>query len=285
MVNGVTVNSLYKNTKAILKLAKIENYRNEAQLLVSKATGIARHQLLILGDKYVTDDSINEIEKLIDRRKCGEPLQYILGEWEFYGLDFKVGEGVLIPRQDTETLVSVALERAKKYNSPRIADLCSGSGCVAISLEKNIEGASVTAVELSDKAIPYLLKNIALNDSSVKFIKGDVCDVITMDNLTQLEMIVSNPPYLTESDMKCLQKEVEYEPSMALSAGEDGLDFYRAISALWKDKLVKGGTLAFECGINQHEDIKNILEENGYIDVCFTSDLCGIIRVVSAVKE
>lgn len=281
----MTAGTLYNNAKAILKMAGIENYSQEAFYIIEKATGIKKHELPIKENLPLDNSIIEEVDSYVNRRIAGEPLQYILGEWEFYSLNFKVGEGVLIPRQDTETLVDCALESLKDFNEPVVVDLCSGSGCIAISIEKMCESAKVFAVELSDMAIPYLQKNINENNSSVKLIKGNVCDSNTLDNLPQVDMIVSNPPYLTAEDMSCLQKEVTFEPEMALAGGEDGLHFYRAITALWKNELNENGIIAFECGINQHEMIKEILIENGFDDICFKEDLCGIIRVVCGRKK
>ncbi len=284
MVNS-TVSIIYKSTKDSLEFAEVENFKQEASLLLCKVFGIHSYQITTKGDMMVEKEQIDTLEMLIDRRINGEPLQYILGEWEFFGLNFKVGEGVLIPRQDTETLVEVALEYAKNISNPTIVDLCSGSGCIAISLEKYINNAEVFAIELSEKAIKYLNQNIEQNSSNIKLIKGDVCDEITLDKLPQVDMVVSNPPYLTTHEMTVLQREVQFEPEMALVAGDDGLDFYRKISSMWYEKLNQNGIIAFECGINQHESITEIFEQNGYIDICFKEDLCGIIRVVSARKK
>ena len=284
MVNS-TVGMLYQNIKETLKLAGIENFKQEASLLLCKVCGLHSYQIATKSDMLVEEEKITVIENFVDRRKNGEPLQYILGEWEFFGLDFKVGEGVLIPRQDTETLVEVAIDYAKEFDNPTIADLCSGSGCIAISLEKNINKSNVFAVELSEKAINYLNKNIEENNSNAKIISGDVCKKKTLEKLPKLDIIVSNPPYLTTDEMNVLQREVQFEPSMALVAGDDGLDFYRKISSMWYEKLNQNGIIAFECGINQHQSIKEIFEQNGYIDICFKEDLCGIIRVVSARKK
>lgn len=281
----MTVGTLYNNAKAILKMSEIENYSQEAFYIIEKATGINKHELPIKENMPLDNSIIEEVNGYVNRRKSGEPLQYILGEWEFYSFNFKVGEGVLIPRQDTETLVESALESLKNFKEPVVVDLCSGSGCIAISIEKMCKGSKVFAVELSDMAIPYLQKNINENNSFVKLIKGNVCDSKNLDNLPQADMIVSNPPYLTPKDMVCLQKEVTFEPEMALAGGDDGLHFYRAITALWKNKLKENGILAFECGINQHEQIKEILTENGFDDICFKEDLCGIIRVVKGRKK
>ncbi len=281
----MSIGALFDNAKAVLKVNGIENYRQEAFYIIEKVTGFTKHELSIKGNMPIELDCVKQVDALLDRRLSGEPLQYILGSWEFYGLNFNVGEGVLIPRQDTETLVQTAIELLKDKDHPIIADLCSGSGCIAISLEKNIPDSKIFAIELSDDAIPYLIKNISQNSSSVKLIRGDVCDKITLDNLPQLDMVVANPPYLNDEDMNNLQKEVTFEPRMALHAENNGLFFYKAITALWKNKLALGGILAFECGMNQHEAVSNILKDNDFENICFKEDLCGIIRVVYATKN
>lgn len=280
MVTAISVTALYNNTKAILKMSGNENYRMEASLLIEKVTGFKKHELAILGYKIASQEQIEQISKLIERRKSGEPLQYIVGEWEFYGLNFKVGKGVLIPRQDTETLIDVVIEELKSSENPCIVDLCSGSGCIAVTLDKNLKDSQIFAVELSDEAIPFLNENIAYNNSDVKVVAGDVLDENILCSFPQFDCIVSNPPYLTENDMVVLQKEVRFEPEMALKGGNDGLYFYREIIRLWSKKLKQNGLIAFEIGINQEDDVKNILKENGYKDISFKKDLCGIIRVV-----
>lgn len=280
MVTAISVTALYNNTKAILKMSGNENYRMEASLLIEKVTGFKKHELAILGYEIASQEQIEQISKLIERRKSGEPLQYIVGEWEFYGLNFKVGKGVLIPRQDTETLIDVVIEELKLSENPCIVDLCSGSGCIAITLGKSLKESQIFAVELSDEAIPFLNENIAYNNSEVKVVAGDVLDENILGSFPQFDCIVSNPPYLTENDMVVLQKEVRFEPEMALKGGNDGLYFYREIIRLWSKKLKQNGLIAFEIGINQEDDVKNILKENGYKDISFKKDLCGIIRVV-----
>lgn len=282
----VRVSNAFNDAREALKSVGIENYKQEASLLIEKVTGIKKYEMIFKGQKAISDVEIEQLNQLLERRKNGEPLQYILGEWEFYGLNFKVGKGVLIPRQDTEALVDEVLQEfiGNDIENPVIADLCSGSGCIAVTLEKMIDGSKVFAIELSDEAILYLSNNIAENNSSVEVIVGDVLSADTLQNIPMLDCIVSNPPYLTENDMQALQKEVTYEPETALRAGSDGLDFYRGITQLWKDTLKPQGFIAFECGINQHNDIKNILESNGFENICFQKDLCGIIRVVTGKK-
>lgn len=234
----------------------------------------------------VSDDKAQEILSLAQRRSEGYPLQYLLGQWEFWGCNFKIGEGVLIPRPDTETLVEQVLDicRRKKMTTPKIADLCSGSGCIAAALKKELPRADVYAVELSDKALPYLRQNMELNGCDVHIIKGDVLECSTADKLTELDILVSNPPYLTAQDMSELQTEVRHEPESALFGGEDGLDFYRAMTSLWKSSIKTGGFIAYEFGMGQHDDVKAILEENGFTDVELRRDGGGIIRTAAAVK-
>lgn len=227
-----------------------------------------------------------EIRRMTALRLSGQPLQYILGQWEFWSLPIKVGEGVLIPRPDTETLVEEVLRicREKGFNSPKIADLCSGSGCIALALKKELPDAEIYAVELSDAALGYLRKNMELNALDIKIIKGDVLASETAELLPELDIIVSNPPYLTAEEMNELQEEVRREPENALYGGDDGLDFYRAMTPLWKNKLKNGGSLCYEFGMGQHDTIGKILAGNGLDNLKFSRDGGGIIRTVTAGK-
>ena len=210
----------------------------------------------------------------IERRLSGEPLQYIIGEWEFYSLPFLVGKGVLIPRPDTETLVDCALEFIGSHPLSCI-DLCSGSGAVAIAVEKNSR-AKVSALEKSEEAFYYLEKNIKLNNSEVLAIKGDINDAPR----EKYDVILSNPPYIPTGDLAGLQKEVQREPRMALDGGLDGLDFYKIIVKNWLPALNSGGMIAVECGIGQAEDIKGLFLAAGLENVGTKSDLCGVQRVI-----
>ncbi len=282
---STTISIVLNKTRLALKAAGIENYANEALWLVEKATGLKRNEIILKGANQLSDNENNKLDEYISRRLDGEPLQYIIGEWEFFGLAFKVGKGVLIPRQDTEALVEAVLDYIKDKYNPEIIDLCSGSGCIAIALDKNIANAKIHAVELSDDAIFYLNQNIVSNDSDVTLFKGNVLDMATAGLYKNIDLIVSNPPYLNENDMNQLQREVSFEPEMALFAEDNGVYFYKEITRLWKICLKKGGMIAFECGINQHNDIKLILEDNGFENICFKEDLCGIIRVVSGIRK
>ena len=221
---------------------------------------------------------------MTERRCNGEPLQYILGQWEFWGYPFKVGEGVLIPRPDTETLIDniIKICRPNSLSQPKIADLCSGSGCIAVTLKKELPSARVTAVELSPDALGYLRQNAELNSADIRIISGDVLSADTAAEVGELDIVVSNPPYLTAEEMKDLQTEVGHEPKMALDGGSDGLDFYRRLTPLWKKNLRTGGWLCYEFGMGQHQEIENILAENGFENIKFTRDLGGIVRTVTA---
>lgn len=234
----------------------------------------------ILLRESLSDAETASLRAMADRRQSGEPLQYILGEWEFYGLRMFVGEGVLIPRPDTETLVDTVLERFAKDDAPVILDLCSGSGCIALALKANLPQAVVHAVEKSAQALAYLQKNNAYHGNSVEIHHADVLDAAAAAQFSGVDVIVSNPPYLTAEDMTALQTEVQHEPSMALEGGEDGLHFYREITAVWKYALRPGGLLAFEVGAGQADQVSEILRAHHFTEIHVIPDLAGISRVV-----
>ncbi len=235
----------------------------------------------------VSEEREDQIRGMIKRRSEGEPLQYILGEWDFWNCTFKVGEGVLIPRPDTETLIENVLKicRRKNLRSPKIADLCSGSGCIAITLKKEIPAAEVYALELSEQAMGYLKRNSELNGADINIIAADVLEESTAEEFRELDIIVTNPPYLTAEEMNELQPEVRREPYMALFGGKDGLDFYRRLAPIWRDSLKKGGSFCCEFGMGQHDEVKKILHENHFINIEFSKDAGGIIRTAAAETE
>ncbi len=249
----------------------------------------------ILGDKnplfrpaeIVPDDKKEIIFNLVKRRTEGYPLQYLLGQWEFYGYTFRVNENVLIPRPDTETIIENILEICRKNNlkSPKIADLCSGSGCIAITLKKQIPDSEVYAVEISEKAVEIIGENAELNKADIHIINADVLKKETVESLSGLDIIVCNPPYLTQYDMDTLQKEVTFEPELALFGGDDGLDFYREITSLWRESLKNNGWLAYEFGDGQHDDVGKILHKNNFYNITFSRDTQNIIRTVTAQKQ
>lgn len=279
----VTAGSVYNDVKKALSEGSVENYIFEARCITGHVFNISAGRVIANPD-LTADDSAAELAlKLAGKRISGYPLQYILEEWEFFGLPFRVGEGVLIPRQDTETLVECVLNHYSDTEGLHIADLCSGSGCIPVALDKYLRSASISAVEYSDAALAYLNRNIALNSSSVKAVRGDVLSPETCHMFSGLDIITSNPPYLTPDDMNRLQKEVSFEPEMALAGGNDGLLFYRTITANWKHCLKQGGMIFYETGIHQDTDVSQILAENGFTDIKQWPDLCGVNRVVSGV--
>ena len=265
----------------------IDNAQFEAEQLVMKFCGVTRNDMLLFPALEVPEDKARAALEAVTRRLSGEPLQYILGEWEFYGLPFYVGEGVLIPRQDTETLAELAVSFAKGRRGAGFlaADLCAGSGCIGITLAK-LAGVPVKLLELSEQALGYLRRNIGLNgvQGLCEALRADVLLQETAEKLPPLDLIVANPPYLTAQDMRELQTEVAHEPETALFGGEDGLDYYRRMIPLWGAKLKPGGMLAAEIGMGQENDVMRIFEENG-MTAQYKKDLCGIIRVIYGIKN
>ncbi len=280
----VNAKQLQKQIAAHLLSYGIEEADYEAKLLVESVGSLTAVKIM-MGEAF-PEAALPRLNALVQKRLSGIPLQYLLGEWEFFGLSFAVGEGVLIPRQDTEALVETALTHLQQSKDAKMLDLCSGSGCIPIAITANI-GCNAYAVEYSDKAYAYLTKNIARHMANVTPILADALAQETIDQFADasLDCITSNPPYLNERDMQELQKEVRFEPEDALYAPENGYYFYRLIPKLWKDKLKPGGMLAFEVGIHQADTVKAFLAENGYTGIGYVKDLAGIERVVYAYKE
>ena len=286
---------LYEAAENMLREAGIEACKFETDCLFEDILGTGKLDLMLNGGRAVPKQNTDKLFAAAEKRCSVYPLQYILGKWEFFGRPFYVGEGVLIPRPDTETLIEKVLEHfaVEKNDSPEICDLCSGSGCIAVTLKKELPKAVVHAVELSSEAMPYLIKNITLNCADVKIIKGDVTDENIIDNFAdtedigeyrKIDAIVSNPPYLTDREMTELSLEVKCEPELALKGGKDGLYFYRIITEKWKKILADGGLIAFEIGYEQGEAVSGILKENGCKNIAVHKDLCGNDRVVTGIK-
>lgn len=239
-------------------------------------------------DSEISSDKAEAAMDAGKRRAKGEPLQYILGEWDFYGLTFKVGEGVLIPRQETELLTEKALEDLKELTKDSgktgtVIDLCSGSGCIPISIARHAN-ADCLGVEISEPALRYFKENIVLNqvEDKVTALQGDVLspDGKLLEQLPErCDIITANPPYLTVREMETLQEEVRHEPEIALYGGTDGLDFYRVIFGKWKNRLSEKGEFIVETGDSQAQAVKEIMEREGF-DCGILRDLNRIGRVV-----
>lgn len=253
----------------------------EVRQLLTAACGIPGAMLGPCGEWEIPEEEAARFFSWVERRLGGEPLQYILGEWEFYGLPLRVGPGVLIPRPDTETAVEVALEFLQGRDRPVVADLCSGSGAIALALWSQCPGAEVYGVELSPEALPYLRENVSAlcqgDRMPVQLIAGDVLRGV---ELPPLDLLISNPPYLTPQEMEELSPEVEREPSMALLGGADGLLFYREITRRYRDSIKPGGALVFEVGYRQADQVMGILQAAGFCQVGCRKDLGGIRRCV-----
>lgn len=272
----MTVFNAYNETKRALKEAGIEPFAFEARQIIKHITGLSNNEIMMRYNSPLSELEESYLGVVLSRRINHEPLQYILGEWSFYGLDFIVGEGVLVPRADTETLVDTAIEFLKDKEETNALDLCSGSGCIAVAIAKNT-AAKVDALEKYDAAYDYLIKNIEKNNAQVVPIKDDVFS-FTPDK--KYDIIVSNPPYVSADEMDLLDEETRKEPDTALYGGEDGLLFYRAIAKNYPKHLKAGGMLAFEVGFSEAEAVKQILLESGLQNIGTKEDINGIQRVV-----
>lgn len=273
-----------------------EIYREMCQLMVQNPNSDAAfeaNQLIefVLGKKrielFAADIADSDAEKLLSyakKRKEGYPLQYILGRWQFFDMDLYVGEGVLIPRQDTETVCEAAFDVIGKLENPKVMDLCSGSGCIALAVKKFCPHSTVAAVEKSDDAFSYLEKNIAHTQLDVTAVKADIFDYDKVVEENSADVIISNPPYIHPDVKQTIQTEVSFEPEMALFAEEEGLMFYRYISKNYRKVLKDGGYLVFEYGFDQQQAVRNILTEDGYTIIKEITDLGGNPRGVVAKK-
>lgn len=250
----------------------------EANVMLEEMCGIG----YLLSPHAPNEDEWQRLCEMAAKRLSGFPLQYIIGHWPFMGLELEIGEGVLIPRQDTEDVCLAARELWRTLgDEPRVVlDLCAGSGAIAAAMKSFYPAAKVRAVENSSDAFVYLEKNAKTYSFEPVF--ANVFDYQNEVENGSLCMVISNPPYLTESEMQTLQTEVEHEPPSALFGGEDGLRFYRHIAAAYKEKLRKGGVLVFEVGYQQSQAVAEILTQAGYENATWGRDLAGNPRFVHA---
>ncbi len=281
MVEEITVGAALRRLTHYLEENGIEAPDFEA-LQMLQSLGYSKIRILE-GRGVLTQQQQEQLRQLVSRRLEGEPLQYLLGEWEFYGLTLKVGPGVLIPRPDTETLVETGLSYLKGRTGCRVLDLCAGTGCVGLAVERSAKNISALyALEKEEAAFFYLKENLAAYESRIMPLHQD--GLAPGPEADRLDLILCNPPYLTGEDMESLQTEVRYEPPSALDGGEDGLDFYRRLTAVWKHRLNPGGLLAYEIGMGQQEDVTQILRQEGLEQIHWKEDLSGIVRVVAGRK-
>ncbi len=279
-----TYNDVYLDIRRRFIAEKISMPELEAYEIIRSVTGKSREEFL--RDKYLhaPNSAANAARELSARRLRGEPLAYILGEWDFYGIKLKITNDVLIPRADTEVLVDCVLRRAN--GEFRFLDLGCGSGCIGIALALMRNGSRGVCADISDGALAVAKHNVFEHklSSRISCITADMFS-IPPENIGTFDVIVSNPPYITDEEMKALDKSVsEFEPHLALCGGEDGLSPYRAIMENWFGALREGGLLAFECGISQSSEIERMLRDCGGRDIQTTRDTAGVKRVVTCFK-
>ena len=277
----MTLRSLYNEARRRLTAAGIDSPAFDAACLIELVFGVNRGDLLLRGQEEADAAGAEQFEALLRRRKAREPLQYLLGAWEFMDMSLKTGPGVLCPREETELLCQTVAGYLK--DTPcRGLDLCAGTGAVALGIARLCPKAEIQAVELSDQAAGYLRQNVeTFGDGRVQVMMGDVLSPEFAARFADgsLDFIASNPPYIASGELPGLQEEVRQEPSLALDGGEDGLVFYRAIAKLWAPKLRTGGVLAVEIGEEQAEAVSALFAEAGI--ACRTEqDFNGLDRVV-----
>ena len=271
---ATTYNNLYLDTRARLRKAGIDAAQLEARELLCYASDKSREQLYRDMSLYVSAELERRVEELVQRRLAGEPVAYIVGEWEFYGLPLDISSDVLIPRSDTEVLAERAILRARAAGEGgRGLDLCAGSGC---------GGPAVVLGELSEGALRVCKQNVRRNSLNARVTCVSVNALEPPASaLWDFDIIACNPPYIPTGDIPGLDVSVrDYEPHMALDGGADGLDFYRAVTQKWKSALRLGGSLIFEVGIGQAPSVEDILARNGFEGIQTTADTQGIWRVV-----
>lgn len=279
----VLIKELINEGKAVLEQADIVDAVNDSWLLAEYIFGITRTSFYINPDIKASESDTARYKDAIKRRAEKTPLQYITGHQEFMGFDFKVNENVLIPRQDTELLVETAVQYINESDRPmKVLDMCTGSGCIAISIDKMCVKADVTAVDISDKALEIARENNHINEGNVKFIQSDLFENVE----GKFDIIISNPPYIETDVIEGLMSEVkEHEPYIALDGDKDGLKFYREITDALDTYLCDGGKVFFEIGYNQGESVPELLNKSGYKSVMVLKDFSENDRVVSAGKE
>jgi release factor glutamine methyltransferase len=279
-----------KEATELLEQYGIEDANREAEIIITYCLGIDR-TVLYRDNPEISKEALERIDELLRRRAKREPLQYILGYVDFYGLKIKVGKGVLIPRPETEILAEIAIETVKReaLSVMRILDLCTGSGCLAITLAKEFPAAKVYGTDISNVAIQYAEENARANRiANVTFLEGSLFEPIkrlpAVDcPLFAFDLIVSNPPYIKRDDIKNLQLEIkDWEPVEALDGGEDGFDYYRNIIPEVKGYLKREGFLIFEIGAGQSEVVRKIAKDAGFGNISLIKDYAGIERIFVA---
>ena len=281
----MTIEELLKDaTKSLAESGVTDTPRLDAEVLLAHVLDCDRLKLIINSKSCVSDFLRERFSLCLNRRLSSEPISYILGYREFMSLKFFVSPGVLIPRPDTEVLAEFAIQKAKEIKNPHILDLCTGSGALAVSIAKYVNGAETTAIDFSPVCIEHAKKNAAENGvvCRVNVILQDILEDFSLNK--KFDILVSNPPYIKTEVINTLEKNVkDFEPTSALDGGDDGLIFYRRITEIAPALLKSGGTVAFEIGYDQYDEVYSVLENKGYKNISYLCDLAGIKRVICAV--
>ncbi|MDR1464147.1 MAG: peptide chain release factor N(5)-glutamine methyltransferase [Oscillospiraceae bacterium] len=279
----MTVREALRAAEAQLTAAGCPDSRFDARCLGEISFGLTSTQLRLHGERLATEEALVRLNALTQRRTAGEPLQYLLGRWEFFGESFWVGKGVLIPRPETELLVRAALDFLADRDRAVVYDLCAGSGCIGLSVAKHCPGADVWLLEKSETALGYLRENTtAFALPNIHVLPADVL-LLPDPALPPPDLLLSNPPYIPAGEIDSLQREVHQEPRLALDGGPDGLLFYRALADLWLPLLRPGGRISVECGEGQAEEIAALFAPV-CLSVRFLRDAGGINRAVTAAR-
>ena len=278
--------TLYQDTRrALLETESAQDAGVLARMLICHVTGKDQAQFLAERDLYAPEDVVKGVQAGLERLLKGEPIAYILGQWEFYGLPLRITPDVLIPRDDTCAVAELAIRQALFLDqNPRILDLCCGSGCIGLAIAKRVKDARVTLADLSQNALTIARENTAMHKMGgrVRCVRVDAMQPASTF-LGKFDLIVSNPPYVTAEEMKELPVSVrDYEPHMALYGGEDGLDFYRAIAENFTRALRPGGYMCLEFGMGQGDAVCRILQEHDYTILERTKDFNDRERAVLA---
>ncbi len=283
---ATTYNNLYLDMRQRFREAGVFDPSRVARELICSASGKTNEEFLRDSRLYVLPETEREANRLAERYIAGEPVAYLIGEWEFYGIPLDISKAVLIPRPDTEILAARAIKAAQGYTEPRVLDLCAGSGCIGLALAKHMPTARVLLGELDEEALKICRQNIRRNGL------GDSVSAVRVDarekpprQLGEFDIIVSNPPYIPTADIETLDASVrDNEPRLALDGGADGLDFYRAICEKWHDALRDYGKLLFEVGIGQADAVLRLMLSSGFGDVQIIRDYNDIPRVVCGTR-
>ncbi len=280
----VTLNVIYREGRSIIEKAGLESPAFDAMCLLEPVFGIKnRTQLAVRGMEEISDEKREEYLSLC-RQRTERPLQYILGKWEFCGMELACGEGVLVPREDTLALVECAAKALEKTEKPRIIDLCAGTGAVGLALCSMLGRGECVCVELYKDAYSYLEKNI--ESYGVGRVRAEMYDVLSKptEEFGMVDAIVSNPPYIETEVMNNLKGDVRKEPKTALDGGDDGLVFYRAILENWLPLVKKGGIVAVEIGFDQGKKVSQLFREAKMAEICVIQDINENDRAIIGTK-